>query len=79
MVLVLLIVQRSADGFVCEKDVDHCHTSLILDNAFTMIDPNIGPVFVDNGILFTQYCRLTKTFQVKTLLQQMAGTPHYHC
>lgn len=45
-------MQRSADGFVCEKDVDHCHTSLIIDNAFTMIDPNQGPVFVDNGTLY---------------------------
>lgn len=52
VVLVLLIVQRSADGFVCEKDVDHCHISLIINTAFTMIDPSIGPVFVNNGTLY---------------------------
>uniref|UniRef100_A0A8W8NX73 Uncharacterized protein n=1 Tax=Magallana gigas TaxID=29159 RepID=A0A8W8NX73_MAGGI len=51
VVLILLTMQSSSDGFVCEKDAIHCHTSLIIDNAFTMIDPINGPLFVDEGTL----------------------------
>lgn len=51
VVLILLVRQIKAAEFVCDKGADHCHTSLVIDNAFTMIDPINGSLFVDEGTL----------------------------
>ncbi|XP_048765961.2 uncharacterized protein LOC125673437 isoform X2 [Ostrea edulis] len=38
-------------GFVCENST-YCMTSLIIENAFTMIDPTSGPLYVDDRSLY---------------------------
>lgn len=47
------MLQRFAQGFVCDKSAAHCYTSLDIDYAFTMNDPDTGPVFAKNGKLYS--------------------------
>lgn len=42
----------SAERFICEKDVKHCFTSLVIDNAFTMIHGDSGKVYAKNRRIF---------------------------
>lgn len=51
-ILILLAIRTFAKEFVCDENVDHCSTSLIIDYAFTMIDPEKGQVFAKNGKLY---------------------------
>eukprot|EP00105_Crassostrea_gigas_P021929 XP_011441257.1 PREDICTED: L-ascorbate oxidase [Crassostrea gigas] len=47
-VLLLLGVMPISVCFQCEKNVPHCVTSLIVDNSFTMIDKEKGPLYTEN-------------------------------
>ncbi|XP_061185120.1 uncharacterized protein LOC133193166 [Saccostrea echinata] len=48
---LILVVSYQVEGFVCPIDT-HCMTSLIVKSAFTMIDPTVGPVYVQNRTIY---------------------------
>lgn len=50
---MFIALQRFAQGFVCDKSSTHCYTSLVIDYAFTMNDPDTGPVFAQNRKLYS--------------------------
>lgn len=53
VILLVLIIHKMAEGFECEKNAVHCYTSLVIDYAFTMFDPEKGPVFTRDGKLYS--------------------------
>ena len=52
LLLLVSLIDRYVEGFICEKKADHCETSLVIDYGFTMIDSENGPVYTDNRKLF---------------------------
>lgn len=50
---MFIVLQRFAQGFVGDKSATHCYTSLVIDYAFTMNDPDTGPVFAQNRKLYS--------------------------
>ncbi|XP_056014174.1 uncharacterized protein LOC125673438 [Ostrea edulis] len=51
IVFLVLTMPIQVEGFACENST-YCMTSLIIENAFTMIDPSSGPLYVDDRSIY---------------------------
>lgn len=56
-ILLLLQVIHISVCFKCDVSSPHCVTSLIIDNSFTMIDKEKGPLYTENRKLFSKSTR----------------------